>query len=126
MKRLQAAAVDAGRAAELPTGAVGERPARLSAAVSRVRCEQKWRSDGHCERLRHMGKAAVDISKLSREEQLELLDQLWESLGRDSGILPLTHAHRQELDRRLDDLEEEGPVGIAWDDLVDQIRARSR
>lgn len=73
-----------------------------------------------------MGKAAVDISKLSRDEQLELLDQLWQSLGRDPGILPLTQAHRQELDRRLDDLEEEGPVGIAWDDLVDRIRARSR
>jgi putative addiction module component (TIGR02574 family) len=73
-----------------------------------------------------MGKAAVDISKLSRDEQLELLDQLWQSLGRDPGILPLTQAHRQELDRRLDDLDEEGPVGIAWDDLVEQIRARSR
>ncbi len=73
-----------------------------------------------------MGKAAVDINELSRDEQLELLDQLWESLGRDPGILPLTQAHRQELDRRLDDLEHEGPVGIAWDDLVEQIRARSR
>jgi len=73
-----------------------------------------------------MGKAAVDINKLSRDEQLELLDQLWQSLGRDPGILPLTQAHRRELDRRLDDLEEEGPLGIAWDDLVEQIRARSR
>jgi putative addiction module component (TIGR02574 family) len=73
-----------------------------------------------------MGIAAVDINKLSRDEQLELLDQLWESLGRDPGILPLTQAHRQELDCRLDDLEQEGPVGIAWDDLVEQIRARSR
>jgi putative addiction module component (TIGR02574 family) len=73
-----------------------------------------------------MGKAAVDIDKLSRDQQLELLDQLWQSLGRDPGILPLTQAHRQELDRRLDDFDEEGPVGIAWDDLVEQIRARSR
>ncbi|MBM4265528.1 MAG: hypothetical protein FJ144_02755 [Deltaproteobacteria bacterium] len=73
-----------------------------------------------------MGRAAVDISTLSRDEQLALLDQLWQSLGRDPGVLPLTEAHRQELDRRLDDLEEEGPVGIGWDDLVEQIRTRSR
>ena len=73
-----------------------------------------------------MGKAAVDIDALSRDEQLELLDQLWQSLGRDPGILPLTQAHKDELDRRLDDLESEGPVGIAWDDLVEQIRTRSR
>jgi putative addiction module component (TIGR02574 family) len=38
----------------------------------------------------------------------------------------LTAAHKEELDRRLDDLEAEGAVGIAWDELVDQIRARSR
>jgi putative addiction module component (TIGR02574 family) len=73
-----------------------------------------------------MGKAAVDIKKLSHDEQLELLDELWQSLGHDPDILPLPHAHRQELDRRLDDLEEEGPLGIAWDDVADQIRARSR
>jgi len=73
-----------------------------------------------------MGKAAVDISTLSRDEQLELLDQLWQSLGRDPGSLPLTQAHENELGRRLDDLEDEGPVGIGWDDLVEQIRARSR
>jgi putative addiction module component (TIGR02574 family) len=73
-----------------------------------------------------MGKPAVDVNALSRDEQLELLDQLWKSLGRDSEVLPLTQDHRQELDRRLDDLEGDGPVGIAWDDLVDQIRARPR
>ena len=73
-----------------------------------------------------MGKAAVDISRLSRDEQLALLDQLWQSLGRDPHVLPLSEAHRQELDRRLDDLGAEGPIGIAWDELVEQIRARSR
>ena len=73
-----------------------------------------------------MGKPAVDVNSLSREEQLELLDQLWESLGRDPNVLPLTRPQRQELDQRLDDLEEDGADGIAWDDLVDQIRARSR
>lgn len=73
-----------------------------------------------------MVKAALDIGTLSRDEQLQLLDQLWQSLGRDPGILPLTQAHRRELDRRLDELDQEGPVGIGWDDLVEQIRARAR
>jgi len=73
-----------------------------------------------------MARAAVDIGALSRDEQLELLDQLWQSLGRDPGILPLTELHTEELDRRLDDLENEGPVGIGWDELVEQIRARAR
>ncbi len=68
----------------------------------------------------------MDVSELTRDEQFQLLDQLWEHLGRDPKALPLTDAQRQELDRRLDDLDAEGPVGIPWDELIAQIRARLR
>jgi len=73
-----------------------------------------------------MGKAAIQIDRLSRDEQLELLDQLWETLGRDPEALPLTPAQKQDLDRRLDELESEGPVGMSWDAAVDQIRSPPR
>jgi putative addiction module component (TIGR02574 family) len=73
-----------------------------------------------------MGQPAVDVSLLSEDERLDLLDRLWESLGRDPRALPLSTAQRAELDRRLDDLENEGPVGISWDEVVAQIRARAR
>jgi putative addiction module component (TIGR02574 family) len=73
-----------------------------------------------------MGKPAVDVGLLSDDERLELLDRLWESLGRDPRALPLSAGQRAELDRRLDDLEKEGPVGIPWDEVVAQIRARAR
>jgi putative addiction module component (TIGR02574 family) len=55
-----------------------------------------------------MGKVALDIKRLSRDEQLDLLDQLWETLGRDPEAFPLTDSQREELDRRLDELEAEG------------------
>ena len=70
-----------------------------------------------------MGNPALDLSRLSRDEQLDLLDQLWEALGRDPNALPLSNAQRAELDRRLDDLEAEGPVGLTWDQVVAQARA---
>lgn len=73
-----------------------------------------------------MGNSAVDIKLLSREEQLELLDQLWESLGRDPEAFPLTDSQREELDRRLDELERDGPTGLTWDEVVAQARDRSR
>jgi putative addiction module component (TIGR02574 family) len=69
-----------------------------------------------------MAKAAIDLSRLSRDEQLDLLDELWEVLGRDPEALPLTDAQRAELDRRLDDLEHEGPVGLTWEEVVAQVR----
>lgn len=72
-----------------------------------------------------MGKA-IDVRQLSREERLELIEQLWDSLTdeeRDS--LPLTSEQEQELDRRLDTLDREGPVGISPDELREQVRRRS-
>jgi putative addiction module component (TIGR02574 family) len=72
-----------------------------------------------------MGKA-IDVLQLSRDERLDLIEQLWESLSdqeRDS--LPLTSEQEQELDRRLDALDREGPVGISSDELRRRIRSRS-
>jgi len=62
---------------------------------------------------------------MTSDEKLDLLDRLWESLGQDPEALPLTSAQREELDRRLDELEEEGPAGLSWDEVVAQSRARS-
>jgi putative addiction module component (TIGR02574 family) len=69
--------------------------------------------------------ASVDIASLSFDERLQLLDELWESLSRTPEAIPVTRAQREELDRRLDDLDREGPVGIPWEDVLRRIRARN-
>ena len=70
--------------------------------------------------------ATIDIASLSFEERLRLLDELWESLSRTPESIPLTEAQREELDRRLDELEREGPLGIPWDEVLGRIRGRSK
>lgn len=55
--------------------------------------------------------SAIDIAKLSPEQRLELLEQLWDSLSSDA--IPITDAQTQELDRRLDELDREAPIGSA-------------
>lgn len=73
-----------------------------------------------------MSKSAIDIGKLSQQERLELIEELWESLSEDQGeIPPLTDVQRIELDRRLDLLEKEGPVGIPPGELRERIKRRS-
>jgi putative addiction module component (TIGR02574 family) len=67
---------------------------------------------------------AIDVERLTRDEQFELLDKLWDSLGRDPEALPLTEEQKRELDRRLDELEREGPTGLTWDEAVEQIRSK--
>ena len=70
--------------------------------------------------------AAIDIASLSPEERLQLLDALWESLSATPEVIPLTNAQREELDRRLDELDREGPTGIPWDEVLRRIRERAR
>ena len=67
--------------------------------------------------------STIDIAKLSPEERLELLEQLWDSLSPEA--VPMTDAQKEELDRRLDELDREGPVGIPWNEVLDRIRNRT-
>lgn len=68
----------------------------------------------------------IDITSLSPEERLDLLERLWESLSQTPEAVLLTTAQREELDRRLDELDRVGPVGIPWDEVLTRIRRRSR
>jgi putative addiction module component (TIGR02574 family) len=70
--------------------------------------------------------ATIDIASLSLEERLRLLDELWESLSRTPEAVPMTNAQREELDRRLDELDREGPNGIPWEEVVRRIRSRAQ
>lgn len=66
-----------------------------------------------------MGKPALDLSKLTADEKLDLIDDLWRSLSPDD--LPMSSELRAELDRRLDRLESEGPIGVAWEDVLAEM-----
>ena len=68
---------------------------------------------------------AADIVKLDPAERLDLLEQLWDSLAVTPGALRLTNGQHEELDRRLDALDAEGPSGIPWDEVMQRIRNRS-
>ena len=73
-----------------------------------------------------MSKRDLDIASLTPEDRLSLLEDLWDSLATVPEVLPLTPTQRVELDRRLDDLDAEGPVGIPWDEIMSRIRNRGR
>lgn len=91
-----------------------------------VLVEERWRKRRICGRITKMSNVAVDVSRMTREEQMDLLDQLWEEVGRDPQALPLTAEQRDELDRRLDSLEAEGLIGVPWDEVVQHLRAQAR
>ena len=68
----------------------------------------------------------IDIAALTREERLRLIEQLWDSLSSTPEAVPFTEEQREELDRRLDDLDREGPKGIPADDVLNRLGNRPR
>lgn len=69
-----------------------------------------------------MAKPALDIEKLTKDERLEPLEEVWDSLSRDPAGLPLTAEQEADLDRRLDSLDQDGAVGTASEDLHGRLR----
>lgn len=64
--------------------------------------------------------AAIDIST-----RLELLDEIWESLYETPQAIPLTETQREELDRRMDEVDRDGPDGIPGDEVLQRLRSKS-
>lgn len=52
-----------------------------------------------------MAKSNIDISGLSPAERLELIEELWGSIAEHQDVLALTDAQRDELVRRIDEMD---------------------
>ena len=70
-----------------------------------------------------MGRVQFDFSKLSITERIELAEELWDSIP-ESDLIPLTDAQRAELDRRLEDLEQNPDAGEPWEVVRARLYAR--
>ena len=66
--------------------------------------------------------APAEIARLSPDERLALIAQLWDSLDEDQ--IPVTTAQQDELRRRLEALEVCGADGISWEDLKAELQKR--
>jgi putative addiction module component (TIGR02574 family) len=66
----------------------------------------------------------VDIDAQTPDERLALIERLWDSLDpRDAG---LTRAQEAELQRRIEDLEQNPDDSISWEEALRSIRERER
>lgn len=65
----------------------------------------------------------LDVTTLTAEQKLDLIDELWESLEADDPSL--TAEQRAELDRRLDRIEREGVSGTPWESVRAEMTSRT-
>lgn len=66
----------------------------------------------------------IDIDKLSPDERLRLIDDLWDSLRATPEAVPITQAQRDELDRRLDEAERGTGDRSSWEEIARQLGHR--
>jgi putative addiction module component (TIGR02574 family) len=64
----------------------------------------------------------AELARMSPPERLALIAELWNSLAEQP--LPLSDAHRAELQRRFDSLEQDRTHVVMWADLQAELAAR--
>jgi putative addiction module component (TIGR02574 family) len=64
-----------------------------------------------------------EMTRLSPDERLALIAQLWDSLGDEH--VPVTTPQREELDRRLATLDEDRAQGVTWEALKAELEQRN-
>ena len=73
-----------------------------------------------------MGIPAIDIGSLTPADWPRLIDDLWESLTSTPEAMPPTPLQRNELERRLDELDRGDVALVPWDEVKRQLGARAR
>jgi putative addiction module component (TIGR02574 family) len=69
-------------------------------------------------------RVALGIDRLSEAEQVQLAEEILESLSADRALPPLTDAQRRELDRRIALLDANPDAVRPWAEVKARVLAR--
>jgi putative addiction module component (TIGR02574 family) len=65
-----------------------------------------------------------EITRLTPQERLSLIEQLWDSLS--DAEIPLSPAQKDELERRLATFDLDRAQAVTWDSLKAELAGRCR
>lgn len=57
------------------------------------------------------------LERLSIEDRLRLIEELWDSIAATPDEVPVSEAQRQDLQRRLDASQADPKVGSTWEEV---------
>lgn len=60
---------------------------------------------------------ALGIDRLSVNERLALLGDLWDSIAAEPDQVPVTDAQKQDLDRRIAAIDANPTTGSTWEEV---------
>lgn len=70
--------------------------------------------------------AKVDLSeilRLSVDERIDVVQQIWDSVAADTDAVPLTPEQAEELDRRLEEHDRNPEDVVEWSEAEKRIRS---
>ena len=66
------------------------------------------------------------ILRLSVDERIRLVQQIWDSIAAENLAPELTQAHRSEIRRRIDEYRRDPSIGIPAEDVFREIEETLR
>jgi len=88
---------------------------------------ETWAAGENTEKENHMTPtiSSLGLDKLSREDRLVLVQELWDSIAAE-GPSSLSAGRRDELLRRSAEVDSDPDDGISWEELQTKARALFR
>jgi putative addiction module component (TIGR02574 family) len=73
-----------------------------------------------------MGQAlhALGIDSMSVEDRITLVQDIWDSVAAEAGLLPLSASEKAELDRRLDEDDAAPDNTFSWESIKTEAAKR--
>jgi len=63
----------------------------------------------------------ANLLKLSISERIQWVEDVWDSIVNVPEAVPLTEAHKKELDARLEDYHKNPSNGSPWNDIKKKL-----
>jgi putative addiction module component (TIGR02574 family) len=60
---------------------------------------------------------ALGIDKLSLDDRMSLMEEIWDSIAANPVDVPVTEAQKQDLQARLAAYQDNPKAGSSWDDV---------
>jgi putative addiction module component (TIGR02574 family) len=67
---------------------------------------------------------SLGLDKLTAEDRLTLLEEIWDSLAATPEAVPITDAQKADLQRRLDAYKDNPKAGSPWEEVKARLQGR--
>ena len=65
-----------------------------------------------------------EIMNLKADEKIEIIEEIWDSIGASNESLPLTDTQKKVLEQRLEEFQKNSSEGDSWEEVKARIKSK--